>query len=393
MSDIPSNSNLYRYITAFKWRETLPFAIIAFTCVEGILDSTTPRRLSDWMLFMVPILLTSWLSKRWTINVTIAATIFTIVGFFLPLEPIPTTIMLVFPIANRAIGISIFWITALLINLRRKALADIQRVNIELEQKAQRILEAEKLKTEFLADTSHELRAPLAIAKSHLDLALGRKSKRITDPYKSLRAINIEIKHIAGIISDLIILARVAEPARPLLLDEIYLKELIAKIIKKYAQLASSKHITVKSNLPEIIYRGDEEKLTKLFSNLFVNAVQYGKEKGHIEIVGRKEWDAVVIEFKDDGIGIPENDIPYIFERFYRVEKARARDSGGVGLGLAICKWVTDAHGGSIMVSSVLNEGSVFTVTLPLSNQNSSSPVAQSVVPPQNRWVTESAGV
>src|SRR5258708_5318899 len=253
-----------------------------------------------------------------------------------------------FALFNRPIGIAIFWITALLIHLRRKALERLQHTHAELEVKTERLIEAERLKTEFLADTSHELRAPLAIIKSHIDLALGKRSLGLIDPYDSLAGINTEVTHISQLIADLILLSRsVSGPHRIMVRSELDLKEIIAGVAQKYQNLADNKRVAIISHLPALKYHGDAEKLEKLFSNLLGNAIQYGKENGIIEIIAREDAGFILIEFKDDGIGIPESDLPYIFDRFYRVEKARTRSSGGVGLGLAICKWIVEAHGGT----------------------------------------------
>jgi signal transduction histidine kinase len=364
---IKSKFNFREYLGRKTWRGALPYIVIILTVAEGVIDATTPRGLSDWMFFMVPILLTSWMLRQWTTRITITASIFTIVGFFLPIQPLPAdSTRVAISIANRVIGIIIFWITAMLINLRRREREKLQRAHEELEVQTQKLIENERQKTEFLADTSHELRAPLAIIKSYLDLASGKKSKKFTDPYKTLRGINTEVKHLSQIIADLMLLARsTAEPHRVLATDEIDLKGVILEVIKKYKQLSENKYITISSTLAAITYRGDREKLTKLFSNLLGNAIQYGKEGGHILITSHQNEHDVTIAFEDDGIGIPEKDLPYIFDRFYRVEKARTRTQGGVGLGLSICKWITEAHGGKITIASVLDKGSTVTVRLP----------------------------
>ncbi len=112
---------------------------------------------------------------------------------------------------------------------------------------------------------------------------------------------------------------------------------------------------------------GDEKYLDKLFSNIIANAVSYGKEDGFVVISGTKTAREVNINIKDNGIGISKKDLPHIFERFYRADSSRSKDTGGSGLGLAIVQWIAEAHGGNVSAVSSPGKGSTFTVTLPLS--------------------------
>ncbi len=111
---------------------------------------------------------------------------------------------------------------------------------------------------------------------------------------------------------------------------------------------------------------GDKEYLDKLLINLIRNAITYGKENGKIEITVKKEQDKIMIKISDNGVGIAKDELPYIFERFYRTKKAREMSNIGTGLGLAISKWVVESHRGNIAVESTEGKGTTFTITLPL---------------------------
>jgi signal transduction histidine kinase len=131
--------------------------------------------------------------------------------------------------------------------------------------------------------------------------------------------------------------------------------------------LAESKHITVKlGTLDDALILGDAVRLRQLFLNLIDNAIKYTPEKGMVEISLFREGNNVKIRVKDTGMGIPAEDLSKIFDRFYRVDKARTRELGGSGLGLSISKWIVDIHNGTISVESEINLGSIFTVTFPL---------------------------
>src|SRR5258708_4030977 len=153
-------------------KKGLPFLIIALVAGEFFIDTLTPRGYSDWVLYVIPILLTGWMRKPWTRAVATAASILAVVGFFLSAST-GTVSHTFISVINRGLGIMIFWITAALVILRRNAIERLRHTHYELEIATKKSLEAEKLKTQFLMDSSHELRTPLALVKSHIDLALG----------------------------------------------------------------------------------------------------------------------------------------------------------------------------------------------------------------------------
>lgn len=333
--------------------------------MEGFIDPLTPRGISDWMFFVIPILLTGWTEKDMTISVTLASSILTVIGFiFSPASgPAPQN-RLYYGIINRTIGIVVFWATAALVIVRRNTLEKLRRAHREIEEQAEKLLEAERLKVQFLGDSSHELRTPLAVVRSWIDLALRKKSKSLIDPHRALKKIEVEVEYIAKIIANLTTLARV-DPAsrRTLTLSTFSVNDLVQMVIRKNRILGKDMDIQTECP-PHITYHGDKEKIEEVVTNLFTNAIRYGKKGGRVKITVLGDPRSITLAVEDDGIGISEKDLPYIFDRFYRVEKTRT--SEGVGLGLSICKSIVEAHRGTITVASRENEGSTFTVTLPV---------------------------
>jgi signal transduction histidine kinase len=174
--------------------------------------------------------------------------------------------------------------------------------------------------------------------------------------------------HLGNLLSDLALLtANEADFQRKVSSQEVDLPTVLNKAIKRHKGFAAKKHITIVTDkLPEATVRGDESYLERLFSNIITNAISYGNDHGHVRVSGNKDSKNVQIYIKDDGIGIPEKDLPHIFERFYRVDGSRSKDHGGTGLGLAIVQRIVEAHGGSVGAQSSADKGSTFTVTLPL---------------------------
>lgn len=233
--------------------------------------------------------------------------------------------------------------------------------------KALDLLKQEQSKTSFIADVTHELRTPLAVIKGNIELAVRNKHKE-EELEETFKAINVEIDHLAEMLSNLSILTSENQDFyRKVEKDSVDLKELIEDVVKRLKKVSVRKHITINlEDLPSISILGSETYLEKLFSNIIGNAIFYGKEDGTIVIKGKKAGGMVNISVADDGIGIAKEDIPKLFERFYRTEHARATNREGTGLGLAISKWVAEAHQGKIDVQSEVGKGTTFTIRIPL---------------------------
>lgn len=237
--------------------------------------------------------------------------------------------------------------------------AKLDEVNKELEK----IL---KLRSNFMENISHELRTSLTIIQGNLELiASDSKISKIKE--EEFAHITGEIKRMSKMLTDLTFLTNLNSSNRKLKYENFFLNEVIDLICKSLRVMAIKNNVRIKHIKSEnkILIRADKEKLKKMLINLVVNAIKYNKKGGWIKIWTEEKKEKIIIKISDSGVGIAKEHLPYIFERFYRVDKSRSRSSGGFGLGLAICKWIAELHGGEIDVSSKLNKGTTFTIKLP----------------------------
>ena len=255
-----------------------------------------------------------------------------------------------------------------------------ERKRFEAGVEVQRLLEVEKSKAVFIADATHELRTPLAIIKGNVDLGLRASVTNYKSARRALVAINKEIEHLSELLSDLTMLTMRDNhfhkkttdfsPERKISLKDVNLLAVIKSVVKRSKTLADKKKISINLSkvIPSVVVSGDSIYLEKLFINIINNALIYGKQKGKVVITGVKDDGEISITVTDNGIGIGKEDLPYVFNRFYRAEAARTKSAGGTGLGLAISKWIVEAHGGTIDVESSIHKGTVFTICLPITN-------------------------
>ena len=221
---------------------------------------------------------------------------------------------------------------------------------------------------QFSADASHELRTPLTILRGETEVAL-RWAKKPEEFRNMLESNMEEIDRMGRIIENLLTLAKSDAGELPPDFKELSLSDLLQELYLQAKTLGESKDIGIALRLDvfeEIRIRGDELRLRQMFLNLISNGIKYTPPGGRLEIALGIEGEDAVVTISDTGIGIPEEDLPHIFDRFYRVDKARNREAGGTGLGLAIVKWVAEAHEGKIAVRSAPGKGSAFTVYLPV---------------------------
>ena len=182
-----------------------------------------------------------------------------------------------------------------------------------------------------------------------------------------LKDIDMEIDRLNSIISDLLQLVNTNNTKSALKLESVNIAELINATIEKLIPIADKKNVKITFNADnEIITKVDKIKLQMCFSNLIDNAIKYGQTDGNVTINCYTQKNDFIVSVKDDGIGIPENDLPHIFDRFYRVDKTRSRATGGTGLGLSITQRVIHMHDGTIIAKSTLGEGTEFVVTIPI---------------------------
>ncbi len=254
----------------------------------------------------------------------------------------------------------------------------IEKLNKELERKViQRTRQLDQvnkelskvldLKSKFIADASHELRTPLTIIQGNLDLAAQEAKGLDNEVPEVFNLINKEVEQMSGILADLTMLTNTDANSEKLAYEEVNLGSLVKAASQSLKVLAQQKNIKIKykKGLEKLSIMGDEAELEKLLLNIIRNAIKYNKEGGWVKIWLEKDKSEARIYIEDNGIGVPEKDLPYIFERFYCVDKARTGSEGGVGLGLAIAKWIVEAHKGKISVESILEQGSKFAIHLP----------------------------
>ncbi len=216
----------------------------------------------------------------------------------------------------------------------------------------------------LLADVSHELRTPLTAIRGNVDLM---RRMGDADP-ESLEIIQEEIERMTRLVGDLLLLARADAGGLPLEKKKVELDNLLFEVYRQVRLLETSVEVKV-TEVDQVCMMGDVDRLKQLLLNLISNAVKYTPDGGTVDVSLSKKNGWAYLKIADTGMGIPAEDLPYIFDRFYRVDKARARaqsGQGGAGLGLAIAKWIAQAHGGNIDVTSKVGEGTTFTIILPI---------------------------
>ena len=215
----------------------------------------------------------------------------------------------------------------------------------------------------FLADVSHELRTPLTVIKGNVDLI--RRMKQFDE--ESLVSIDQEAGRLTRLVGGLLMLAQAESGKLPLVFKPVELDILITEVFQEMWVIAGNKVHVHLNEIDQLVVNGDRDRLKQVLINLVANAIQYTPQDGDVYLSVAKVADQARIICRDTGPGIPAEDLPHIFERFYRAEKSRTRGkSTGFGLGLSITKWIVEHHGGRIEVDSKEGEGTTFAIWLPV---------------------------
>jgi signal transduction histidine kinase len=221
----------------------------------------------------------------------------------------------------------------------------------------------------FIADASHELKTPLAILMSEIESCM-KQVERPAEVQRYLTMASAEVERMAHIVDDLDLLANSDSGQYGVRKTWVRLDEVLMKTLSRCQLLAEKDDIRLTvTELSDIEIEGDEDLLVRALSNLISNATKFSHPSGVVRIALLKNELYALYRVQDDGIGIPAESLPKIFERFYRVDNSRSRATGGSGLGLAIVKWIAELHHGEITAASQLGQGSTFTLKLRLSGR------------------------
>lgn len=234
-----------------------------------------------------------------------------------------------------------------------------------------RLQNIDKQRSEFVSDASHELKTPLASMKILVESLLYQDHVEENVYKEFLTDINGEIDRLNGLITDLLLLSKMDSDILSINVEKASLTSLVKKCVNALRPIAQKKHIEVEvQQADEIELECDPLKLRQAINNLVENAIKYSVDGGHVKIAIRKLGQEAYVRIEDDGVGMKEEHLAHIFERFYRVDKARARETGGTGLGLHIVRRIALMHGGRVDVESKEGSGSIFTLVLPLTQDN-----------------------
>jgi two-component system phosphate regulon sensor histidine kinase PhoR len=230
-----------------------------------------------------------------------------------------------------------------------------------------RLKQLERTREEFVANVSHELRTPLSLIKGYVETLLdgARNDPEVAERF--LKIIERNASRLDLLIQDLLAISALESGRVTLNLQSVPLRPLTEKVLTDLKTRTDAKGVKLVNDLPELTAMADANRLEQVLANLVDNAIKYGRADGTVTVGGQKaDADKIEIYVQDDGPGIPPESLDRVFERFYRVDKARSREQGGTGLGLSIVKHIVQTHGGKVWVKSESGQGATFFFTLPL---------------------------
>ncbi len=229
-----------------------------------------------------------------------------------------------------------------------------------------RLKRLEQTSSEFVANVSHELRTPLSMIKGYAETLLAGAKEDPEVATKFLRTIERHADRLSLLIEDLLTSSELESGRAIMNFKPVPLRPLVEKVFEDFEARARARKVRLANQLPELTARADSDRLQQVFANLVDNAIKYGRIEGVVTVGGRALAEGQIeIRVEDDGPGLPPEAVDRVFERFYRVDKARSREQGGTGLGLSIVQDIVHAHGGKVWAESKLGRGSAFYFRLP----------------------------
>lgn len=219
----------------------------------------------------------------------------------------------------------------------------------------------------FVADASHELRTPLTVVQANLELLFRHPEETVEHESVKIHTALNEVKRMNKLVAELLTLARSDSGEPEFSFQPFHFDVMLKDIAGQFLQLAQAKNICLEMQVETGIEAiGDEDRLRQVVVILLDNALKYTPAHGEISLTCRKQKQRVEVKVKDTGVGIAEEDLPHIFDRFYRSDKARRRSERGTGLGLSIAQWIVAGHAGSLRVESKLGQGATFSFSMPI---------------------------
>lgn len=231
--------------------------------------------------------------------------------------------------------------------------------------------QVEQMRTEFVANVSHELRTPLAAILGYVETMVEVGDGEDFPYARFIRIIHQHSLRLNALIEDLLVLSRIESRGTQLQLQPLALSDAVEQTIATLSTAADKKDLVLLNALPPLLpdVRADQSSLERVLINLVDNAIKYSEDRSEVQITARVQSGEIIVMVRDQGVGIPPEDQKRVFERFYRVDKARSRQAGGTGLGLSIVKHLVRAQGGDIWVDSTPGKGSTFSFSLPIANR------------------------
>ncbi|WP_042349281.1 sensor histidine kinase [Bacillus massiliigorillae] len=257
------------------------------------------------------------------------------------------------------------------INLQGSSKDEIYNLAKTFDNMFERLQNSFESEKQFTSDASHELRTPTSVIISQCEYALSQ-SDNPKEIEESLEVILKQSRKMSALISQLLLLARADQGKQnTFIFERINMSELTEIVVEELQLMAQDASINITANIEENLFmKADQTLMTRLLMNLINNAIAYSKENGHVNVRLFSEGNNIIGKISDDGIGISQQHITKIWDRFYRVDESRtASNNGNTGLGLSMVKWIVELHGGTITVESELGVGSTFTFRLPIEKQ------------------------